>query len=69
MSLLLAALIGEENLPNLSELVLLLQEGEESLKDGFTVVHKEEEFNFVVEYVDRFDILIIDQCIIIFSIC
>ena len=49
----LAALIGEENLPNLSDLVLLLQEREESLEEGFTVVFKEQVFNFVPEFVDR----------------
>ena len=47
------ALIGEENLPNLSELVLLLQEREDSLKEGFSVTFKDQEFNFVPEFVDR----------------
>ena len=50
----LAVLIGEENLTNMTDLILLMQKGEESLKDGFTVVHNDQEFNFVPEYVDRY---------------
>ena len=49
----LAALIGEETLTNLSELVLLLQEGEESLKEGFTVTFKDQEYVFVPDFIDR----------------
>ena len=49
----LAALIGEENLPNISELVHLLQEREESLKEGFTVAFKGQEFIFVPDFIDR----------------
>ena len=52
----LAVLIGEENLTNLTDLVLLMQEREESLKNGFTVVFDNEEFNFAAEFVDRLDI-------------
>ena len=48
-----AALIGEENLPNLTGLVQLLQEREGALEDGFTVIHNGQEYNFVPEYVDR----------------
>ena len=38
---------------NLTELVLLLQRREESMKAGFTVVHNELEYDFYATFVDR----------------
>ena len=48
-----AALIGEENLANLTEIVHLLQEGEENLTEGFTVTYQDQEYNFVPQFIDR----------------
>ena len=53
-SLILAALIAEENLTNVTDLVLLLQRREEEMKEeGFIVVHKGQEYKFVPEFLDR----------------
>ena len=49
----IAILIAEEKLSNLTELVLLLQEREESMKSGFTVSYNDEEFKFYPSYIDR----------------
>ena len=49
----LAILIAEENLSNLTELVLLLQRSEESLKPSFKVVYKGSEYNFSPIFIDR----------------
>ena len=49
----LAVLIAEENLSNLTELVLLLQGSEESLKSSFTVVFNGSEYNFSPTFIDR----------------
>ena len=38
---------------NVSELVLLLQEREEFLKEGFTVTFKGQEYVFVPDFIDR----------------
>ena len=50
----IAILIAEEKLSNLTELVLLLQEREESMKSGFTVPYKDEEFKFFPSFIDRY---------------
>ena len=49
----LAALIAEEKLENVTELVLLLQKREEEMKSGFTVVFNDKEYIFVPEFLDR----------------
>ena len=46
-------LIAEENLSNLTDLVLLLQEREESMKDGITVVYNDAEYTFFSTFIDR----------------
>ena len=50
---LIAALIAEEKLENVTELVLLLQEREEEMRSGFTVVFNDQEYIFVPEFLDR----------------
>ena len=45
--------MAEENLENITELVLLLQNKEEEMKEGFAVMYKEEEFIFLPEFLDR----------------
>lgn len=48
-----AALIAEEKLEHVTELVLLLQRREEEMRSGFTVVFNDQEFIFVPEFLDR----------------
>ena len=48
-----AALIGEENLTNLTEIVHLMQEREGSLSEGFTVTYDGKDYNFVPQFIDR----------------
>ena len=49
----LAILIAEENLSNLTELVLLLQRSEESLKPSFNVIYNGSEYHFSPTFIDR----------------
>ena len=49
----LAALMAEENLANISDLVLLLQRRQEEMKEGFQVIHNDQEFVFLPEFLDR----------------
>jgi hypothetical protein len=46
-------LIAEEKLCNITDLVLLLQGREESMKAGFNVIYKDQEFNFYPTFIDR----------------
>ena len=49
----IAALIAEEKLENVTELVLLLQKREEEMRSGFSVVFNDHEYIFVPEFLDR----------------
>ena len=46
-------LMAEEKLENIQVFLLRLQEQAETLKDGFSVSYKGEEFDFVADFIDR----------------
>ena len=60
--LFLAALIAEENLGNITELILLLQRKEEDMKEGFEVIFKGQEYIFLPEFLDRYEQALMLQC-------
>ena len=53
LSVFTAALIAEESLENVTDLVLLLQRSEEEMKDGFTAAYQDQEYLFMPEFLDR----------------